>query len=249
MNNLIILIILIIILLLFLFNNISPFSSVKNKKEIVIARYSEDISWAKNYKDYVITCYNKGKNKPDCGNCTIITLENVGREAHTYIYHIIKNYDNLADVTVFTMGSSMIDYKLSKLNKVLEMVDKTNDTVLVGNRMNDIKNDLYNFTLDEWCGSTMNSSTQEPKKCIMVKSKIRPFGKWYESKFGNLVTTLVNYFAIFAVSRADILKREKSFYQDLLSDLSVGENTEVAHYFERSWEAVFTPDKKNLYHY
>ena len=135
-----------IIILLVLLNNISPFSSVKNKKEMVIARYSEDISWAKNYQDYVITCYNKGKNKPDCGNCTIIPLENVGRESHTYIYHIIKNYDNLADVTVFTMGSCMIDYKLAKLNKVLEMVNKTNDTVLVGHRMNDIKNETIEVT-------------------------------------------------------------------------------------------------------
>lgn len=247
MNNLIIGII--VLLLLLLLNNNSPFSSVKNKKEMVIARYSEDISWAKNYKDYVIICYNKGTTLPDCGNCNIIPLKNVGRESHTYIYHIIKNYDNLADVTVFTLGSCMIDYKLAKFNKVLEMVDKTNDTALVGNMTNDIKNEFYNYTLEEWCGSTMNSPTQELKKCKLVESKIRPFGKWYESKFGNLVTTLANYFGIFAVSRADILKRPKSFYQDLLSDLSVGENPEVGHYFERSWEAIFTPDKKNLYYH
>jgi hypothetical protein len=31
-------------------------------------------------------------------------LENIGREAHTYLYHICNNYRLLSDVTVFVQG-------------------------------------------------------------------------------------------------------------------------------------------------
>ena len=29
----------------------------------------------------------------------IINLDNVGRESHTYLYHVINNYNNLSDIT------------------------------------------------------------------------------------------------------------------------------------------------------
>ncbi|ORY34129.1 hypothetical protein BCR33DRAFT_791192 [Rhizoclosmatium globosum] len=34
----------------------------------------------------------------------VIQLENVGREGHTYLHHIITHYDNLADHTLFMQG-------------------------------------------------------------------------------------------------------------------------------------------------
>ena len=37
-----------------------------------------------------------------------IKLENKGHLADTILRHIIKNYDNLADVTFFTHGSLII---------------------------------------------------------------------------------------------------------------------------------------------
>jgi hypothetical protein len=84
------------------------------KTEIVIARYNEDLSWLKNIpKTIKITIYNKGIN--DIENMknlekikyNIIKLPNIGRESHTYLYHIINNYDNLADKTIFCQGDSI----------------------------------------------------------------------------------------------------------------------------------------------
>jgi hypothetical protein len=74
------------------------------KTEIVIARYNENLDWLKKIKkskDIKITVYNKGK---DDINVPFIPLPNIGRESHTYLYHIINNYDNLADQTVFCQG-------------------------------------------------------------------------------------------------------------------------------------------------
>lgn len=70
--------------------------------ECVIARYNEDISWIKELKNKKITIYNKGNN--DIPN-KFIKLPNIGRESHTYLTHIIKNYDNLADITIFTQAN------------------------------------------------------------------------------------------------------------------------------------------------
>ena len=76
------------------------------KTEIVVARYNENLDWLKKIKkskDLKITVYNKG---PDDIDVPFIRLPNIGRESHTYLYHIINNYDNLADQTIFCQGDS-----------------------------------------------------------------------------------------------------------------------------------------------
>jgi hypothetical protein len=77
------------------------------KKELIIAVYNEDISWINNINSVdKIIVYNKGDrniftNNP---NIEVIKLPNVGREAHTFIYHIVENYEKLADHTIFLQG-------------------------------------------------------------------------------------------------------------------------------------------------
>jgi hypothetical protein len=73
--------------------------------EIVIARYNENLDWIKLLpNDIKITIYNKGKNDIEY---PFIPLKNIGRESHTYLYHIIMNYNNLADTTIFCQGGSI----------------------------------------------------------------------------------------------------------------------------------------------
>jgi hypothetical protein len=77
------------------------------KTEIVVARYNENLDWLKKIKkskDLKITVYNKGQDDIDL---PFIKLPNIGRESHTYLYHIINNYDNLADQTIFCQGDSI----------------------------------------------------------------------------------------------------------------------------------------------
>ena len=73
-----------------------------NQLNIVIARYKENLDWALPYND-IAFIYNKGP--PDVKEFSrILTVKNVGREGHTYLYHIIANYDNLAQRTIFLQG-------------------------------------------------------------------------------------------------------------------------------------------------
>jgi hypothetical protein len=90
--------------------------------QVVVARYNEDISWLKNVKlDYII--YNKGEDNIDF-DC--VKLENIGREAHTMLYHIIKNFNNLADYTIFLQGDPF--FHCHNLLEILDSLpDKLND--------------------------------------------------------------------------------------------------------------------------
>jgi hypothetical protein len=66
---------------------------------IVIARYNENIEWALPYNDIAIV-YNKGNNDiPYFSNR--FDIQNIGREGHTYLYHILNRYCELSRRTIF----------------------------------------------------------------------------------------------------------------------------------------------------
>jgi len=75
--------------------------------ELVISRYNEDLTWLRDLpgtqSDVCAKVYNKGHPLPPTF-VGVTELPNVGREAHTYLHHIIENYETLADYTVFLQG-------------------------------------------------------------------------------------------------------------------------------------------------
>jgi len=80
----------------------------KDELEVVLAQYDEDLSWAAPYEN-VRTVYCKGSSK--CVQDSI-PLPNVGREGHTFLHHIVHNYDKLAKWTVFSQaGEPSFGYK------------------------------------------------------------------------------------------------------------------------------------------
>jgi hypothetical protein len=87
-----------------LFQMLSDILDEKDKSylELVIARYSENLDWVESYRKFS-TVYNKGVEDIEGS----IPLKNIGREAHTYLHHIVNNYDNLADYTCFLQGDPM----------------------------------------------------------------------------------------------------------------------------------------------
>jgi hypothetical protein len=90
------------------------------KYHIVIARYRENIDWI-NYIDtnlYDVFIYNKGTKLHNILNCNIIELENKGRETHTYLYHIINNYENLPEKIIFTQANPFDHVNTNFINQV-----------------------------------------------------------------------------------------------------------------------------------
>jgi len=88
-----------------------------SKVDVVVAHYDEDLTWLSSLaKDLHIHVYTKGPhlklNLPESSETSMQQLPNVGRESHTYLSHIVKNFEHLADWTVFTQaGEPSFGYK------------------------------------------------------------------------------------------------------------------------------------------
>ena len=177
---------------------------------------------------------------------TVINLDNVGRCDHTYLYHIINNYDNLTDITIFLPGSGNMGAKLNKIKNLIQFIKKHNSAIFLSNEQyTNVKDDLYNFTLDYWSASHGQNRDINPESKLEI-SKIRPFGKWYECYFNDIHIHHVSYWGIFSVDKRDILQHSKEYYESLIVQLSNSSNPEVGHYIERSWGAVFYPMNNTL---
>lgn len=208
--------------------------------EIVVSRYNEDLQWLKNKKfRYPTTIYNKGNNenfyKPK--GCKVVKLQNIGRESHSYLYHIINNYNNLPHLTIFLPGSADDKRKKEWVNKVIKSLEKNIATTFPAEEQGDVKQKFYNFELDNW-QSTHESNIKVNTEKKLFPSFIRPFGKWYEANFDKNVN-YSGYGGIFAVSDNHIKQYDKQYYEKLIKQLEVSSNPEVGHYFERAWVAVF----------
>lgn len=85
-------------------------------KQIIIAKYKENMAWTKGLINIPYIIYDKfdktsPHHLPNIPTFPVHMFEGIkhaktptGRESHTYLYHIIKNYDNLADMNIFLQG-------------------------------------------------------------------------------------------------------------------------------------------------
>jgi hypothetical protein len=242
---------LIFIIIYSLFYKIETFDTNNNNKlpVLIISRYSETLDWL--HKEYVADfpniIYNKGSDdnyEKNANTLRTVNADNLGRCDGTYVRYIVENYDDLPEVMVFLPGSANMDNKYNKLIKLIEKVrGSENSSVYVnypdpGSEPPNLHG-LYNFQLDHWSSSN-SENNQKNSETVLTPAKIRPYGKWYEHHFGEFDDhSNTGIFGLFAVSKMDVLKRPKEFYQDLLEQLEVSSNPEVGHYCERCWAKIF----------
>lgn len=74
----------------------------KSNRQVVIARFTEDLHWV-NQLEVPHLIYNKGG--PIQFESTQLAIHKTGREAHTFITHMMNRYDDLAEWTVFAQGN------------------------------------------------------------------------------------------------------------------------------------------------
>jgi len=73
---------------------------------VVVARYREDLAWLREL-GLSATVYNKGPELDAAAlppDARIVPLPNLGREAHSFLTHIIAQYDALPACTAFVQG-------------------------------------------------------------------------------------------------------------------------------------------------
>lgn len=196
-------------------------------------------------------------------------LPNVGRESHSFLHHIVQNYDELADWIVFSQASA------------------PSWGYLIGNSSNGHLNDKVSF--DDYlqpfpngrdCMFVMTAASRFPEAAqatrfgIMKKglpeesSHICPkvgadgWTDWWFSpdhphlRSGNMLEFYHKYIAVdenhgnpltlsfaqggrFAVSRARILARPRHYYARLLVALSKRISPQEGYWMEAAWYDVF----------
>jgi len=216
--------------------------------EIVVSRYNEDLKWTlqEPFCNYEYTVYNKGTNAnfETSKVKKIISLENVGNECHTYLYHILLNYDNeISRITFFIPASIELHYKYNKIIKTLEKMRETDFTTafFLAEKCENVYEKFRDFQIDYWLGT--NSKNQELNPSGYLEAcEYRPFSKWFERFFNkDDIINWWSYNSIFAVDKRDILQHPRERYEDLIQGLKKGKNLEEVHYIERVWAAVFHP--------
>jgi hypothetical protein len=227
--------------------------------QIVVARYKEPLNWLKDdpFNKYPVIIYNKGGDNNYFKSSNIIKeikLSNYGLEVHSFLYHIINNYNNLANITAFLQGSIELPNKYNRAACTITESVSRNTSILGVNLScscavsSNFKEDNYNFTMDRYFMShATNLITDENSKT--VPCKFRPFGNWYNELFGNILTTRAAYNHIIAIKREHILRKPIEYYKRLIKFFhpqDLDRQPEVVHYFERAWQAIFFPLDENI---
>lgn len=200
----------------------------KEKIEYIVPRYYENIDWIYDYPDIKFTIYNKGYDIPIPPNIKLITLPNIGKDAHTILYHIIENYDNLADITIFGANNK---HREEKVKKTIELTIQTENSVFICED-NQLRN--YDFIIDHW------RTRGDMKLSKLNPSSVRPYGKWKDLLWPNTDVTWICYMCIFSVHKNHIRQHSKEYYQYILNNLTTNDD-EMVHYIERAFTIIFYP--------
>lgn len=233
----------------------------KSNLEIVVAKYHEDLTWAEKYKKF-LTVYNKGPDLVNIGE--VVSLKNIGREAHTYLYHIVYNYYSLADYTCFLQGNPIphMPYtnSIEILDKIIQTIDNVADFYWISEWM-------FECYFDCEKDQHYNELVRSGKKVSIQNSCVHPtIPLAFEKLFGKKPTTDKITFgqgAQFLASRKLIHQKPCKFYKDILDifeyvpketiskemsllmgNIELGEeflpsNPNLSYYMERFWGVIF----------
>lgn len=205
-------------------------SSVVAREQVVIARYSEDVRWAESLPAVV---YNKG--------LAIATpleqrfLPNVGRESHTFLYHIVNHWNDLADWTIFVQGRFADHFPCGV--RIEQFFDASIDVIvprLVRCREWDEAGRLIHWGL--W-KQKFEAGSMSPARLSLI-DWFRTYIELNPNEEGALIYTPG---ANFAVKSECIRRRPLDFYQRMLGSVDHHVDPEEAYYIERGWIYMFTP--------
>lgn len=193
----------------------------RNMMKFVVARYNENVDWTNGLSNCMI--YNKGTDLPNSIH-PVVSLPNVGREGHTYLMHIIHNYDNLDDYTCFLQGNPFdhtpnLESRI-KLAEARPVEERPAYEIL--------SNHIYSINL---CYDPTDFSLH----ALLIDTYQKVFGvakSSHEFRFGAG--------AQFIVSRDAIQSRPKSFYERIVPLLDYTNCPAEGFAMERFWAMIFT---------
>ena len=207
---------------------------------LIIARYDEDVRWVKDFKNFNTIIYNKGKKLAANKNLKIVNLKNVGRESHTWLYHIVTEYNNLDDNSIFLQGR-IDDLGCMAYSNPSEYLKKLDKYGFHASRLGLLTPLHWKYNVGIETNLKYASDWQNNK---IGKSDLgfRKFAKTIFPKIPKFIAT--SYGGCFSVKKEIIKKYDVSFYRNLLQVLSEHPNPIEGHYMERLWCYMFTQNNQ-----
>lgn len=208
---------------------------------IVIAHYNENLDWIQMLPSDHIHLYSKGTAEYQNTKYKTSYLPNVGRESQTYLHYIIEHYDNLPDIVFFTQGCDDHINSQQIIQCISTLFDPRNRNInfFTNKIVARMFNNIY-FTEDHRYISFKGESLH-PAECNFKEW----FTKYICPSFDYSGPLYISFGACFAVRKEAILSRSKEYYNTLIEQLNTHINTEVGHFFERSWIYIFN-SKENI---
>jgi len=204
--------------------------------KLIIARYREDITWVDSLGyDYIV--YDKG----GAPGISSVKLENFGREAHTYLTHIVREYDALSHINVFLQGNPFDhigDQGRGDINTLRSLIED------VADRGVPFKGFAWFKLKCDRLGQPHDLRKPENEGRWSGWGKDIPLGDVFEKLFDaefprQLVARAPT--GIFSVTGERIQTRPKAFYEYALRlvERDPDDSNNTGHAFERLWQHMF----------
>ena len=214
---------------------------------LTVAKYQENTDWIFDINVDEVYIYNKNTNLKKFLDCNEIEknkfdLCNIGNESHTYLLHIVNNYENLFDVEIFTQGRPHDHMNFENFKK---MVQNKSDIIDYG---------FLDFSL------TRKYLVRELSNYDNIKNKF-PYSNHvdfiedpiffdvYDKVWGNTKKYTWDFIdmgahGIFGVSKETILQHPKKIYIEILNlfNPDLQSENEIIHngyFMEHFWRALF----------
>lgn len=168
--------------------------------------------------------YDKCSSKPG-----VISLRNVGREYHTFLYHIVHNYDDLPNGKIIFTAASM--QKHDRKRRLRFLLNYSGDTFCDHKSKQKLKEIWSDWTKSKYDGNMLDEATP------------RGFKSWCLYHLGDIDTSKERCGnGIFLTTGRRIRMWPINFYINLMLQLEVGNAPEAGHYVERVTSHIFAPD-------
>ena len=159
--------------------------------------------------------------------CYLMLVE----KSHTYLHHIIANYNCLANVTLFVQGKVENHVHWRGDSDLTMYLKKARDNGFFAKHL---------YVYKSWGRIGFSDKWKKIIKNGEMRRTNMTMGNFWDTLFGfpHPNRTVWTSGAIFSVSRSNILLNPRKFYEKSISFLD-HRNPEEGHYFERLWPAIF----------
>ena len=200
--------------------------------EVVIVRYKEDLSWVPvEFPGEKVIIYNNGEDDIVLpSNVEIVKLPNIGYLGGTYLEHIVRNYDHLADRTLF-LQANPYDNNLFRPLITYKYTNKSSCNNLIGKCVTkQLQKESKILDQVDWPNTKWKYLTPDGSNLIEF---IHKYIGYYPPKSNIKIA----FGAEFAVYKEKILSHSLDYYKELLPMFD-SQYPFVDCYLERSWDLL-----------